>query len=43
LSNNNESIDLFKIHGFVEIGRKKDWILTDNGYLDEFIFQLLNE
>jgi diamine N-acetyltransferase len=43
LANNTVSIELFKKQGFVEIGRKKDWIQTDNGYLDEFIFQLLNE
>lgn len=43
LANNTVSIELFKKHGFVEIGRKKDWIQTDNGYLDEFMFQLLNE
>ncbi len=43
LANNTVSIELFKKHGFVEIGRKKDWIQTDNGYLDEYLFQLLNE
>jgi len=43
LANNTKSIELFKKQGFVEIGRKKDWIQTDNGYLDEYIFQLLNE
>jgi diamine N-acetyltransferase len=43
LANNTISIELFKKHGFVEIGRKKDWIQTDDGYLDEFMFQLLNE
>jgi diamine N-acetyltransferase len=43
LANNTVSIELFKKHGFVQIGRKKDWIQTDNGYLDEFMFQLLNE
>ena len=43
LANNTKSIELFKKQGFVEIGRKKDWIQTDNGYLDEYMFQLLNE
>lgn len=43
LTNNTVSIELFKKHGFVQIGIKKDWIQTDNGYLDEFMFQLLNE
>ena len=43
LANNTVSIELFKKHGFVEIGKKKDWIQTDNGYLDEYMFQLINE
>lgn len=43
LENNTISIELFKKQGFVEIGRKKDWIQTDNGYLDECMFQLINE
>lgn len=43
LANNHESIDLFKKHGFIQIGIKKDWILADNGYLDEYMFQLINE
>ena len=42
LSDNLISIDLFKKHGFVEIGIKKEWILTDNGYVDVIMFQLLN-
>ncbi len=42
LSNNQESIDLFKNHGFEQIGIKKDWINTSGGYLDEHMFQLIN-
>ncbi len=42
LSNNCESIDLFKKLGFVQIGIKKDWINTSDGYLDEHMFQLIN-
>jgi diamine N-acetyltransferase len=42
LSDNLISIDLFKKHGFVEIGIKKEWILTENGYVDVIMFQLLN-
>lgn len=42
LSDNLISIDLFKKHGFTEIGIKKDWVLTDNGYVDVIMFQLLN-
>jgi diamine N-acetyltransferase len=43
LENNCESIDLFKKLGFKEIGRKKDWVRTDNGYLSEIMFQLVKE
>jgi diamine N-acetyltransferase len=42
LANNCESMDLFKKQGFVQTGIKKDWIKTSEGYLDEFIFQLIN-
>lgn len=42
ISNNVESIDLFVKQGFVQNGTKKDWIKTDDGYLDEFMFQLIN-
>jgi diamine N-acetyltransferase len=42
LSNNCESMDLFKKRGFIQTGIKKDWIKTADGYLDEFTFQLIN-
>jgi diamine N-acetyltransferase len=42
LANNCESIDLFKKQGFVQTGIRKDWILTSEGYLDEYVFQLIN-
>ncbi len=42
LSNNRESIDLFKKQGFVQTGIRKDWILTSEGYIDEYVFQLIN-
>jgi diamine N-acetyltransferase len=42
LSNNSESIDLFKKQGFIETGVKKEWINTSDGYLDEHLFQLIN-
>lgn len=41
LSNNCESMDLFKKQGFVETGIKKDWIKMSDGYLDEFLLQLV--
>jgi diamine N-acetyltransferase len=43
LQNNSESMDLFKKHGFVQTGLKKDWIKTSDGYLDEYSFQLINK
>jgi diamine N-acetyltransferase len=43
LSNNHESMDLFKKQGFVETGVKKEWINTSDSYLDEHIFQLINK
>lgn len=42
IENNKESLELFKKAGFNEIGVKKDWIKTTNGYLDEKMFQLIN-
>jgi diamine N-acetyltransferase len=42
LANNCESMELFKKAGFVQSGIKKDWIKTSDGYLDEYIFQLIN-
>jgi diamine N-acetyltransferase len=43
LSNNCVSMDLFRKHGFVEAGIKREWIKTSDGYLDEHMFQLLND
>jgi Acetyltransferases, including N-acetylases of ribosomal proteins len=43
LENNRESIDLFKKLGFTEIGKKTDWIRTNEGYLSEVMFQLVKE
>ncbi len=42
LSNNCESMDLFKKQGFVECGIKRDWIKSSDGYIDEYLFQLIN-
>ena len=43
LANNCESMDLFKKQGFVQSGVKKEWIKTSEGYLDEYMFQLINQ
>jgi len=38
---NEASIAPFKNAGFTEIGRKKEWIYTVDGYKDELLFQKL--
>ena len=43
LANNTESMDLFKKQGFVQSGIKRDWVKTSDGYLDEYIFQLIKD
>lgn len=42
-ADNKNSIHLFTKHNFNEIGIKKDWILSNNIYKDEILFQLINE
>lgn len=43
LANNTDSMELFRKHGFREVGVKKDWIKTAEGFIDEHMFQLLNK
>jgi len=38
---NNESISLFKVRGFIQAGIKKDWNLRNNEWKDELFFQLI--
>lgn len=38
---NTESQQLFTEQGFVQCGRRKDWLKTDEGYLDVFEYQLI--
>ncbi len=40
---NKASIALFEKAGFIEVGRKKEWIFTGDGYEDELLFQCLKE
>lgn len=42
-ADNQASIELFRKHGFETVGSKKDWLLTDNGYVDVIMFQLINK
>jgi len=39
---NSASIKLFKEAGFVECGRKKEWLISGSTYEDELLFQKLN-
>lgn len=41
-ADNEVSINLFKKHKFQEIGLKKDWLFINNKWVDEYIFQLIN-
>lgn len=38
---NKASLSLFTTFGFEKIGVKKDWNFTNNGFLDEAVFQLI--
>ena len=40
---NTESQKLFEGQGFALCGRRKDWILTAEGYIDAYEFQKINE
>ncbi|MGI9550117.1 MAG: GNAT family N-acetyltransferase, partial [Aurantibacter sp.] len=39
---NEASLHLFKKLGFVEVGIKKDWILSQGSYKNEILFQKIN-
>ena len=39
---NKESLQLFKSLGFELCGCRKEWIKTPDGFIDEFLFQLIN-
>jgi diamine N-acetyltransferase len=42
LEDNCGSMDLFGKVGFKRIGIKQDWVKTADGFLDEYMFQLIN-
>lgn len=42
LTDNQESISLFKKFGFTISGTKKSWVKTPEGYKDEYFLQLFN-
>ena len=39
---NAASIHLFKKLGFEEVGLKKDWVLSESGFKNEYLFQKIN-
>jgi len=41
-TNNEASLNLFQKQNFKIIGTKKEWIRTNDGWLDEYMLQLLN-
>ncbi|HAG16576.1 MAG TPA: GNAT family N-acetyltransferase [Bacteroidales bacterium] len=43
LVSNVESIELFKRHKFSIIGIRKEWILLNNEWQDEYLLQLINQ
>lgn len=38
-ADNKASLELFRKEGFTEIGRKRDWIWTSEGFRDEILLQ----
>jgi diamine N-acetyltransferase len=43
MANNEDSINLFQKLGFVQSGIRKDWVLTDKGFVDVLLYQLIND
>lgn len=39
---NEASLNLFKKFGFELCGKKKEWLLTESGWKDEYLLQLVN-
>ena len=42
-SDNTNSINLFKKHHFKQTATKEDWLLVNNGFKDELLFQRIKE
>jgi diamine N-acetyltransferase len=39
---NKASFNLFKKYGFEEVGIKKEWLLTGEAWMDEYLLQIIN-
>lgn len=42
LSNNQQSLNLFRSKNFSVVGIKKEWVRTTSDWLDEYMLQLIN-
>ena len=42
LSSNMRSLNLFKSKGFKTVGLKVEWVRSTDGWLDEYMLQLIN-
>jgi diamine N-acetyltransferase len=42
LSNNPQSLNLFRSKNFSVVGIKKEWVRTTSDWLDEYMLQLIN-
>ena len=42
-SENSVSIALFESQGFVKVGVKKDWIISEGKFIDELLYQYIKE
>ena len=42
-ANNMASIELFKKHGFECSGKQIDWIRNEDGWMDEYLYQLVKK
>ena len=43
ISDNTNSLHLFRSKQFIEVGIKKDWVYNQGEFKDEILFQLINE
>ncbi len=41
-SDNAKSLTLFTKHNFIKVGVKKEWVLSNQKFKDEILFQLIN-
>ena len=43
IADNSKSISLFKKQNFIKVGIKKEWLLSEEKYKDEVLFQLIKD